>query len=84
MAGEVVPNAVIHGGGGFFLEVEVHAGRVRVAVTDANPATPVVLRPSLSRDHGRGMAIVDALASRWGTEHAGTRKVVWFELASGP
>jgi anti-sigma regulatory factor (Ser/Thr protein kinase) len=80
LAGEVVTNAVVHGGGWFLLEVESGAGRIRVEVTDASSAAPRVLRPSGTREHGRGMSIVDHLASSWGTEHLGTHKVVWFEM----
>ena len=41
---------------------------------------PVVVRPSYVLG-GRGMAIVDALASAWGTDQEPTHKIVWFELA---
>lgn len=83
LAGEVVTNAVVHGGGWFMLEVEATEDRVRVEVTDADPAQPRVLRLSGEREHGRGMAIVDKVASVWGTDDGGTYKVVWFELMIG-
>ena len=31
-------------------------------------------------DHGRGILLVESLASRWGTEVNGDGKTVWFEL----
>jgi hypothetical protein len=40
----------------------------------------VPLRLDLSRDHGRGLAIVDALASAWGVEPRLLGKAVWFDL----
>jgi hypothetical protein len=30
---------------------------------------------------GRGVALVDTLALRWGSQRAGSGKTVWFELA---
>lgn len=82
MAGEVLTNAVVHGGGWFLLHLDANARRVRVEVTDATAAQPRILRPNGEREHGRGMAIVDALATTWGTDHRGTHKVVWFELVA--
>jgi len=81
LADEVTTNAVVHGGGWFLLQIDVAHDRLRVEVTDSSPGRPRVLRLTGEREHGRGMAIVDALASEWGTEHLGTHKVVWFELA---
>ncbi|CAI7976132.1 phosphoserine phosphatase RsbU/P [Frankia sp. Hr75.2] len=34
------------------------------------------------REDGRGLALVDALASSWGTEHVAGGKTVWFRLES--
>ncbi|WP_018501166.1 SpoIIE family protein phosphatase [Parafrankia discariae] len=34
------------------------------------------------REDGRGLALVDALASSWGTEHVAGGKTVWFRLDS--
>jgi len=84
MAGEILTNAVVHGGGWFLLHLDVDARRVRVEVTDATPGQPRVLRPNGTREHGRGLAIVDTLATKWGTDHLGTHKVVWFELECDP
>lgn len=84
MAGEILTNAVVHGGGWFLLSLDVSTWRVRVEVTDATAGQPRVLRPNGIREHGRGMAIVDAMATKWGTDHLGTHKVVWFELVFDP
>ncbi|MGH9089446.1 MAG: ATP-binding protein [Acidimicrobiales bacterium] len=78
---ELVTNALVHGGGRFTLRVDLDDRAVRVAVTDQCRDTPRVLRPSSEREHGRGMAIVDALATTWGTDQLPTHKAVWFELA---
>ena len=84
LAHEVVTNAVVHGGGWFFLELSSTEDRVRVEVTDTSGSVPRVFRTSQAREHGRGMAIVDALASEWGVDGNGTHKTVWFELSLSP
>jgi anti-sigma regulatory factor (Ser/Thr protein kinase) len=82
LTGEVVTNAVLHGGGWFLLQIDAMPGRVRVEVTDSTASQPRVLQMTGDREHGRGMAIVDAIATKWGTDHLGTHKVVWFELGT--
>lgn len=80
LTGELVTNALVHGGGRFWLAIEIGRDAVRVAVSDRNREVPRVLHPSSDREHGRGMAIIDALASAWGTDRRPGRKSVWFEL----
>lgn len=82
LAGELLTNAVVHGGGWFLLQVDAAQDAVYVEVSDSTGGRPMVLHPSSDREHGRGMAIVDAMASAWGTKERGTHKVVWFELAA--
>lgn len=55
---------------------------VLVAVADASPHPPVRLNLGPDSDGGRGLALVEALSSRWGwhpTNRAGLVKVVWAE-----
>lgn len=80
---ELVTNAVLHGSPPIELEVIVDGGSVRVAVHDRGPGH-VERRTPLRRDtlSGRGLEIVDSLASAWGTERTATGKVAWFELTS--
>lgn len=81
LAGEILTNAVVHGGGWFLLQVDTAQDRVYVEVVDSAGGEPTVLHPSSDREHGRGMAIVDAMASAWGSQQRGSHKVVWFELS---
>lgn len=81
IAHELVTNAVVHGGGCFFLQLSANCDRVRVEVSDVSGTVPKVFGASEVRDHGRGMAIVDAIASEWGVEEGETHKTVWFEVA---
>jgi anti-sigma regulatory factor (Ser/Thr protein kinase) len=55
---------------------------VLLAVADASPRHPLRLDLSPEADAGRGLALVEALTSRWGwhpTIAAGLVKVVWAE-----
>jgi anti-sigma regulatory factor (Ser/Thr protein kinase) len=55
---------------------------VLVAVADASPRRPVRLNLEPHAERGRGLALVEALSSRWGWHPAditGLRKVTWAE-----
>jgi anti-sigma regulatory factor (Ser/Thr protein kinase) len=91
---EVVANAVLHGHGDVVLELACGDGVVQVAVSDASPDLPVLRRAPPEAVGGRGVALVDTLASRWGVQTpartaaeagtgTGTGKTVWFELLTG-
>ncbi|WP_309032942.1 ATP-binding protein [Streptomyces alfalfae] len=85
-ASELLTNVIDHLGEGTPVTVRVHdagAGRVRVEVTDPDPrALPVLCRASDACESGRGLALVDAVAVRWGVEQGPDRKTVWCEVAS--
>ncbi|MGZ2360173.1 ATP-binding protein [Streptomyces sp. 372A] len=53
---------------------------VRVAVTDFSRALPVERQVGDSDEGGRGLLLVAALASDWGTDERRWGKVVWAEL----
>lgn len=78
---ECVANAVRHGGGEFEMIVQRGSGTLRVEVVDQSPEFPVPLAPDPECERGRGLTIVNDLASRWGTNGLGHGKVVWFELS---
>jgi len=87
LVSEVVTNAAQHTPTGRPLDILVtaEADRLRVTVGDDSPLWPV-LRPTRPDDEsGRGMHLVEALASQWGVLGAGQPhadgKKVWFELA---
>src|SRR5262245_58439085 len=68
LVSEVVGNAVRHGDGEVTLRLRVHPPALAVTVTDVGREMPVVAdrTPDPSRTHGRGLLIVEAVASRWG------------------
>lgn len=81
MASELLTNAVLHTRGGVSLVVTVIDQLIRVEVTDDSSGRPVLRHPPADSTSGRGMEIVDALASQWGVDAlpAGG-KSVWFEV----
>ncbi|WP_406321068.1 ATP-binding protein [Streptomyces sp. NBC_00519] len=80
---ELATNAVQHGvpiGGQFLLKVDSDEQRVRVECHDAKRQRPRRREPSNDDTHGRGLLLVEALASRWGVGARPFGKFVWFEL----
>lgn len=80
LADEVVTNAIVHGGGPIELAVEANERRVKVMVGDRSEARPLARQPARYAEDGRGLSIVEAVASRWGVSPTGVGKSVWFEI----
>ncbi|WP_077799948.1 SpoIIE family protein phosphatase [Streptomyces sp. JHA26] len=84
LVGELVANAVLHAGTEIEVGVGVHDGRVRVGVGDRRPRRGPAPRHSPPyAGTGQGLALVEQLASRYGTDAGDAHKTVWFELWSG-
>lgn len=89
---ELVANAIAYTrsgqpGGTVRLTVEVSARprSVLIAVRDAgSPTVPTLTTPDPRGEHGRGLAIVAALAADWGSESAGTGRSTWCRLTPAP
>jgi serine phosphatase RsbU (regulator of sigma subunit)/anti-sigma regulatory factor (Ser/Thr protein kinase) len=82
LASELVTNAVRYGSDPIELEVALtpDAEALKVTVSDANPAPPL-LRPALLDDTGgRGLHLLGALSDAWGHDPHGSGKSVWFTL----
>jgi anti-sigma regulatory factor (Ser/Thr protein kinase) len=76
---ELVNNAVLHGRGAIGVRVQLDADVVRAEVTDEGSGFEHrARRAGPEQVGGQGLAIVDAVASRWGI-HEGTTHV-WVEL----
>ena len=81
LTSEIVTNAILHGRAGPKLVVEVGEGLVRVGVHDMSPELPVRRLTRPDDVSGRGVIIVDELATAWGVEpQRGGGKRVWFEV----
>jgi anti-sigma regulatory factor (Ser/Thr protein kinase) len=85
LVSELVTNAVRHGEPPLFMRIDGTAQRLRVEVTDEGEAAPGrVEEADAWAEQGRGLMLVDALATEWGCAPVpGGGKVVWFELARG-
>lgn len=80
---ELVGNAVEHGGGTPALVLSLCDDVLRVDVVDPDPEQPVMRSPAAGDDRHRGLLIVAALSSDWGTDRTGAGKSVWAELPCG-
>ncbi|WP_432031945.1 ATP-binding protein [Streptomyces antibioticus] len=83
---ELVSNVITHVGPGTpaTLAVSMNGVRLRIEVHDPDPhALPTLLDAGGESEGGRGMALVDALAVRWGVLPDGDRKITWCELPTG-
>jgi anti-sigma regulatory factor (Ser/Thr protein kinase) len=81
LTNETVTNALVHAHAAPEVTVLVATRAVRVEVRDGSSHLPVVRDASAESGSGRGMAIVQALATRWRAETIeGQGKVVWFEV----
>ncbi len=83
LATELVTNSVIHANTDLTLEVSAEAGAVHIAVTDADSGQPVLRRQNKSATTGRGLYLVDRVATEWGVVYGENRKTVRFSLATG-
>ncbi|MFS4092907.1 ATP-binding protein [Streptomyces sp. AF1A] len=85
-ATELLTNIIDHVGEGTPVTVRVAGtaaadGRTRIEVSDPDPrALPVLLRAAESAESGRGLALLDALAERWGVVQGADGKTVWCEV----
>ncbi|MDQ6649505.1 MAG: ATP-binding protein [Actinomycetota bacterium] len=79
---ELVTNAVLHARTPVRVSVQRGESALRVEVSDSSPLVPAPRRYSPESGTGRGLLLVDELATRWGTDAApdAVGKTVWFEL----
>lgn len=84
LTSEVVTNAFLHGRSNAHLRVDISPLRMRVEVGDDNVRPPQLAEPQPEATNGRGLLIVDALATDWGVHTTQHGKSVWFEIADGP
>ena len=81
---ELATNVVRHARTLFTVTVAWDGATLRVEVSDASPLTP---RPQLAtdtdREGGRGLLLVDAIATAWGVDLHPHSKTVWFTIRRG-
>ncbi|WP_328683041.1 ATP-binding protein [Streptomyces sp. NBC_00343] len=80
---ELVSNVITHVGAGTpaTLAVSMNGTRLRIEVHDPDTrALPTLMEATSDSEGGRGMALVDGVADRWGVLLRPDRKVTWCEL----
>ena len=81
LTSEIVTNGVVHGEGPITVVVLESEAGVRVDVTDAGSGSVPTLRESgTDAEDGRGLLLVDRLASRWDHVRTAAGLTAWFEL----
>jgi anti-sigma regulatory factor (Ser/Thr protein kinase) len=76
---EIATNALLHARTPFRVRVSRNSV-IRVEVQDSSSVRPMRREISAAEVSGRGLAIVDQLADRWGVAESVEGKCVWFEV----
>ncbi|WP_217139755.1 ATP-binding protein [Streptomyces sp. AC627_RSS907] len=88
LVSELVTNAVVHTGCSAVVRLvlpgvvteQAEEATVRLEVDDASDRAPVPRCVGDDATGGRGLALVDGLADRWGWSREGSGKRIWCEL----
>ncbi|MFF6787506.1 SpoIIE family protein phosphatase [Streptomyces filamentosus] len=82
---ELVTNAIAHTQGEVQLALTLTGDRVRVAVNDASPRTPVKTENvDWEATGGRGLLLVAAMSAAWGSIPLSGGKQVWCDITLSP
>lgn len=86
LTSELVSNAVRHGREPIRLQLHRRGSTLRIEVCDGGPpfAAPTTRAWSLTDESGRGLRLLDALTTSWGSDSNGPAtagKTLWFELS---
>ena len=86
LVSELVSNVVDHvqGEATLSLGLAMAGDWLRISVADGSAVRPVIRELEGDRPRGRGLQLVEAIASRWGAEDHHGGKRVWFELTPAP
>lgn len=81
LVSELVTNAALHARTDIVVVIELRSECLRLAVSDRSPRQPARRHYSVDSTTGRGLALVAALAQRWGIDaNPDGSKTVWAEL----
>ena len=86
LVSELATNAVLHARTAYSVAVSRGAGEVTIEVLDGSAVLPQVRRHSSTAATGRGVGLVERLATSWGTRVSdvdGFSKAVWFTVQAG-
>jgi serine phosphatase RsbU (regulator of sigma subunit)/anti-sigma regulatory factor (Ser/Thr protein kinase) len=90
MVSELATNALVHADSAVEVSVREYRDRIHLEVrdTDIRPPVPAPVMgdevTNATAEHGRGLNIVDALSTSWGTSPNGRGKSVWVDLLKTP
>jgi anti-sigma regulatory factor (Ser/Thr protein kinase) len=80
---ELVTNSITHGAGPVDVRLNGDSDNVVLNVSDCSELLPRRPETSLNTESGRGIQIMESLATRWGVQaEPGGGKTVWCEFAS--
>ena len=77
---ELVTNAVLHARTPLHLTIETTSEHVRLCVADSSRQIPEANGYDSDAVSGRGLALVERLASAWGVDQTPSGKIVWCEI----
>jgi anti-sigma regulatory factor (Ser/Thr protein kinase) len=77
---ELATNAILHARSPFTVTLTADDRGVRIEVWDSARVLPRLTPMDPLGEHGRGLCLVEAVASRWGIDPEATGKVMWVEL----
>ena len=77
---ELVANAILHARSWLRLTLEARPAHVRICVEDGSTAEPSPRHYATDALTGRGLVLVEQLASSWGVNTTPSGKVVWCEV----
>ncbi|HWG75041.1 MAG TPA: ATP-binding protein [Acidimicrobiales bacterium] len=80
LVSELVANASLHAKTEVSVCLRRGPGKLRIEVGDRSSRSPMIRKYGPQATTGRGLALVIALAQRWGVQTVGTGKAVWVEL----
>jgi anti-sigma regulatory factor (Ser/Thr protein kinase) len=80
---ELVTNVVRHAATRIHIHAEFEAPNLRVEVRDGSSVVPAVV-DLVDEEYGRGLRIVQELATDWGIEQRDDGKAVWFTVTVEP
>ena len=80
LTSELVTNAILHAHSEIELSVRLTPNAVRIDVADHSALLPSPRDAAEEDTSGRGLGLVEALATSWGVDERPGGKSVWFEL----
>jgi len=80
LTSELVTNAILHAHSEIELNVRLTPDAIRIDVADQSAEIPSMRLAAEEDTSGRGLGLVEALATSWGVDERPGGKSVWFEL----